>query len=189
MKKTWKSSVLLLGTAMLGAAALSGTNAMAQTDIIDVPVTAEITQSIVADKSADFEFGTIQHSPTGESSITVDASAGPLVGAAPGSANVSKTGNSVFDNVTSGQIKVTAPFPMDIYVTYPAGDKVILKNDDLDEIELTDIAANSTALGTSDELAALAGDTFIDLGGKLTLPDNTPVGEYSGDLTVSLTYH
>ena len=91
MKNTWKSSVLLIGTAMLGAVALSGTNVMA--GVLDVEVTVDIVNSTVETNPTPLHFGNINADPAGDV-ITLEA-AGAAFSAGISNGAITYTGNSV----------------------------------------------------------------------------------------------
>lgn len=181
MKKTWKSSVLLIGTAMLGAVALSGTNAMAGD--VTMTVDAVISSTLQETVTTHLNFGTVDLSPGGDT-LTLDAKAGAATFAAGGS--------STAVGATSGLVTVSSPNGFTITLTYPAS--VTLNGSGAaagSTLTLTGVAANS--VGGVTPVVKSAGvapgsDALIHVGGQIVAPSGTKNGPYNGSMTITLNY-
>lgn len=181
MKKTWKRSALLMGTAMLGAIALSGTNVQAGdvTMGIDVTVLSTLSETV----TNDMDFGSIDLSPGGDT-VTINASAG--------SATPAATGTSTPTGGTSGLITVASPNAFTITVTYPATATLNGAGAAAGEtLTVSDIAANSVggaATVPKSSGASPGSDALIHVGGAIVFPPSTVNGPYSGTMTITLNY-
>lgn len=174
MRKTWKSSVLLIGTAMLGAVALSGTNAMAGD--VTMTVTATVNSTLTETVTTNLNFGTVDLVPQGDV-ITINASSGAATAAA--------TGSSTIVGSTSGLITVSSVGAFTIGIVYPGVAQPLLGAVSGDTVNLTAIGANSTATG----LAKVANvNAEIHVGGVVTFPANTENDTYNGSITITLNY-
>lgn len=180
MKKTWKRSALLMGTAMLGAIALSGTNVQAGDVTMDINVEVNST---LTETATNMDFGTIDLNPAGDT-VTIDATAG--------SATPATTGTSVITGGTSGTITVASPNAFTITVTYPATATLNGSGTAAGEtLTVSDIAANSE--GGSGPVTKSSGpspgsDAVIHVGGAIVFPADTVNGPYSGTMTITLNY-
>lgn len=175
MKKTWISKVLLIGTAMLGAVALSGTNAMAGDVTMDV--TAVVNSTLTETVTTNLNFGTIDLVPQGDV-IRINASGG--------AATATATGTSLITGSTSGLITVSATAgAFTIGITYPAGPILLTGIASGDTVNLTAIAANSTATGVA-KVANV--DAVIHVGGVVTFLAGTEDDTYEGTITITLNY-
>lgn len=174
MKKTWKSSVLLIGTAMLGAVALSGTNAMAGD--LTMTVTATVLSTLTETVTTNLNFGTVDLVPQGDV-ITINASGGAATAVA--------TGSSTTVGSTSGLITVSSVGAMNIGITYPGVAQPLLGAVSGDTVNLTAIVANSTTTGVA-KVANV--DALIHVGGVVTFPAGTENDTYNGSILITLNY-
>ena len=188
MKKTWKSSVLLIGTAMLGAIALSGTTVMAGPQ--NVPVTATVTTSVVEAVGVTLDFGSIDLNPAGDT-ITIDAAGVPNGGgAALVGTPSSLSGSVVTGTPAAGTITIAASVPLNISVSYPAnGTGVSLTGPGTSTATLDNIDANSGA-GTTNLVYNYngVGGATVYIGGELTFPAGSLTGAYAGVIPVTVSY-
>jgi len=188
MRKTWKSSALLLGTAMLGAVALSGTNAMAGDVTVDLEA---VTQNNIAESSpTSLNFGTVDMDPGGDE-ITIDALGGLLnsAGSNP-AAIINGTGHSASSGFTAGVIHIASALALDISVTYPATATIIGNDGASTVLTISDIDKYSGA-GTESGVyhhTAVATGADIYVGGTLTIPAGTPAATYTSTMNVTVNY-
>ena len=181
MIKRWKSSALLVGTAMLGTIALSGANVQAGdvTMGIDVTVLSTLSETV----TNDLDFGSIDLSPGGDT-VTIDASAGANTPAA--------SGTSIPTGGTSGLITVASPNAFTITLNYPGTATLTGSGSAAGQtLTVTDIAANSVggAATVSKSAGASPGsDALIHVGGSIVFPPSTVNGPYSGTMTITLNY-
>lgn len=185
MKKFGKSSSLLVGTALLGAVALSGTPTMAGT--VNMTIAATVQTTLTETVTTNLDFATIELIPAGDT-ITIDASGGGG-GAGGSTATAVATGGSTVSGVsTSGLITVTSPVTFDIDVTYEANDTVVV-TDGTTNTFLNDIDANS-GCGTTDTTCTHTGGTptEIHVGGAITFPSGSTTGSYAGAMDIILVY-
>ena len=184
MKKTWKSSLYLGGTALFAAMALSGTTALAGP--VPVTVDAITTSSITETATQTLDFDTIDLVPGGDT-ITIDAS-GPANGQA--GTITSLNGSGVIQaNITEATITVTSAAGTDfnIDVVYPA-DGTSTITDGTTTVDINSVQANSGdgAAGTITHTGGT--DTVIHIGGALVFPAGSTTGTYTGTMTVTLNY-
>jgi hypothetical protein len=181
MKKTWKSSVLLIGTAMLGAVALSGMNAMAGD--VTMTVDAVISSTLSETVTTELDFGTVDLSPGGDT-LTLDASAGAATFAAGGS--------STAVGATSGLVTVSSPNGFTITLTYPVSVALTGSGSAAGgTLTITSIGANSVGGVTpvvKSSGVAPASDALIHVGGEIIAPSGTLNGPYTGSMTITLNY-
>ena len=188
MKKTWKSSVLLLGTAMLGAAALSGTNAMAGN--VNMGVDVIVTTSLVETVTNDLNFGTIDLNPAGDT-ISIDASAATVDDPAAAVTTISQVNGSTTTGATSGLVTIESAGPFNIAVTYPGSVPLVGTAGNAvgaPDLALTQINANS--VGGAVPVAKAGGtDATIHVGGEIVFPANTAAGTYAGTMLITFNYN
>lgn len=196
MKKTWKSRVLLIGTAMLGAVALSGTNAMAAGEITEIPATAVLTQSVVeslAGTAPKVDFGSIDINPAGDV-ITMDCKA--TVGNPGGTALVAAgvTKGSVVTGAECAELVITAANNLTVQVDYITGGATLNLVDSIDPVGnttvlvLSDVDANSGANAAIPLPVVGGAPGTIYVGGKLTVPAGAKTATYIGDYPITVNY-
>ena len=187
MKKTWKSSVLLLGIAMLGAVALSGTNAMAGD--VDLPVDVTVTTSLVETPVTDLSFGSLDLNPAGDT-VTIDASGSAIADDTDIVTAIDVLNGSVSTTATSGLVTIASTADMNIDVVYPATVALIGTTGDAigaPDLALVDIAANSVG-GAGDISKTGLTDATIHVGGEIVFPANTATGLYEGTMVITFNY-
>ena len=182
MKKTWKSSVLLIGTAMLGAVALSGMNALAGD--VDMEVNVTVTSSLVETVTNPLSFGTLDLNPAGDT-ITIDASAAVAAVTTIGELNGSTT-----TGATSGLVTIETGADTTIAVTYPGTVALVGQTGDAvgaPDLVLNAISANSNGGSANISKTGLT-DALIHVGGQIVFPANTATGSYKGTMNIIFNY-
>ncbi len=176
MEKIFKKTLLLSGTALIGAVALSVT-ALAD---VSMPVTATLTQTFTEAVTTDMTFGTIGVDPTGDT-ITIDASLGSAVAVATGGSDVSAADS------TSGLITITSSITTDVTPSYDAT-ATLTDPGSSDTVTVSLISANSTPAYTHD---GPTGTSEIHVGGVLTIVGTeTFAGAiYAGSIAVAIAYN
>jgi hypothetical protein len=192
MKKTWKSSVLLLGTAMLGAVALSGTNAMAAGEITEIPVTVTLTQSVVESLAKDMDFGSIDINPAGDV-ITMDCKATAVSpgGTILGTAGVTK--GSTVTGAGCAELVITADNNLTVQVDYAPVSNTLNLRDTLVPgnpvvLVLSEVNAHSGANSLIPFPVTGGSPGTIFVGGKLTVPAGAPTSTYGANLPITVNY-
>lgn len=188
MRKIWKSSAMLLGTAMVGMIALSGTNAAAGD--VEVQITAEIATTLTETATTPLNFGEIDLSPVGDT-FTIDAS-GLDTGATTAAEVTGNEGDTNSSLVTpasssSGMITIASAFDITgVSLDIPAGPVTLTGAGEGEEVTVSDFTANSTV---GPEPKTGGDDLYLHIGGKLTAPPGTPPDTYSGTVTVTVNYN
>lgn len=183
MQKIWKSSVLLIGGAVLGVVALSGTTAEAD---VTMNVTADVISSVSETVTTNMNFGTIDLIPAGD---TIRINAAGVGGGAGGAAAVPvATGASIVVGGTSGLITITGAIGFDIDVVYP-GNNIVTLTDGTTSVFVNNIDQNSGGGTTDGTITHGAGtNTLIHVGGQIILPAGATTGTYTGSFNVVINY-
>lgn len=136
-----------------------------------------VYRALAIANTADLNFGRIQIPSSGSSTITLNASNGSrtVSGNAVGYATPAPTRGAFTISGEGGQ-QVSLSVPATLQMTGPGTLTV----------SITDTAPNTPRL--SGDLGALGSYNF-DIGGSFTITPSTPVGGYSGVLTVSVDYN
>ncbi len=178
MVKLGKGRSILLGTALLGAIALSGTTIYAGD--VNVAVTATLTSTLTETNTTPLHFGSVEISQGGDT-ITIDASGNTAITAA-----TVINGSVVTGSPTSGLITVASPSSFSIQAAYPA---TVTVTDTVTDATLQNIEPLSGG-GTTNGAVVHAGGTpsTIYIGGDLVIPAGATAGSYTGTMVVTLTY-
>lgn len=186
MKQYRKSSALLIGAAMLGAVALSGTTVLAGT--VNMTIAAVVQTTLTETVTTDMDFATIEVIPAGDT-VTIDAGGVAASGDGGAAATAVATGASVVTGVsTSGLITIASTIGFDLDVTYPGDDTVVI-TDGTTNTFLNAIEANSGGGATNGTVTHAAGvDTEIHVGGEIAFPAGSTTGNYTGAMDITITY-
>lgn len=178
MWKTWKSSALFWGTAVLGALALSGNTVEAG----DVPMQVQaIINSTLSVTATTLNFGEIDVTPAGDT-ITIDAHLGATTTAVATNASPITPASA-----TSGLITVSSANGFTVDIVYPSTTQTLTGVSNGDTLSLTNIGANSTATPATKAVGA-ANDLEINVGGVLTIPAGVSDDTYECTITITLNY-
>jgi len=180
MRKIWKSSALLLGTAaVLGAIALSGTKAEAAA--VEVPVEVKINKTLVEEMTSKLSFGEIDLVPGQVETITLDAKTDLAA------AESTATKGSPIATYSSfpGVITIKSANTFKVNVVYPTNVSLVGTGTNTSTVTVADFITYSTATGAT---KAPGADHPIYIGGKLSIPADTPNDTYSGKISVTVSY-
>ena len=183
MGKKWRNSMILAGTVTM--AALPTLDQTVEAGALDVPVTAQVTTSLVETLVNGMNFGSIDLNPAGDT-ITL-ASEGANGGVADTTAT-SSSHSVITGTQTSGAINVASGVNLEILVDYP--DSVTLTNGTGDTATLAKIDEHSGAGNTAGQLSynATSTNVTIHIGGELTFPAGSGTGTYNGTLSLTVNY-
>lgn len=173
----------LLACGALGALFLAVTRALAGD--VEVPINAQVVNTLEEESSASMSLGTIPLNPLGDS-VTMNARQGGT-GAQPLSAKgVPIAGGSVgaVTITASGPFAVTASMPDTAIMTGTIDPTATITLTDIQDNSLHDILVPSTGTGEGSDTHSVT----IAIGGKLDLPVGTKSDTYTGLVPVLLEY-
>lgn len=169
-RKLLSGATLLLWAVCTPAQAQSSASA-------DATVSATVIRAITVTKNADLSFGTVVRG------------AGTLVVSTAGARSVTQSvGFLASSTASAGQFTIGGEGGQAITVTVPATITLSKGADTLSVATSNDLSGAANAQAISGAIGS-AGTLVVKVGGTLTLTDNTPVGAYSGTLTVSAAYN
>ncbi|MEW5687761.1 MAG: DUF4402 domain-containing protein [Pseudomonadota bacterium] len=140
---------------------------------------ATVLRSVAVAKTADLSFGRIQRPTTGSNTVTLNATSGARTLSGAGNAFLYPTPAPVRAGFT-----ITGEGGQQVSISVPAA--MALTGPGTIPVTLTDTAPDTRSLGGS---AGSQASYSFTVGGSFALSPTTPVGDYSGVLSVSVDYN